>query len=141
MRKKLFLILISICALSIVTLISASILYTFSISMNSSVAVQGTVTVRIDGTDYANGAPITVNWGSVGWGANNKSITITNNANTALTPHLTVSGLPASWTLAFSLEGQSIATNNAATGTLTLNVPTGAASGTQSWSASLTVEY
>ena len=140
MRKSL-LILVAVCALSIVTLISASVLYTFSLTMNSSVAVQGTVTVRIDATDYVNGAPITVNWGSVGWGNNTKSITITNNANTPLTPHLAVTGLPTGWTLAFSLEGQSISANAASSGTLTLAVPSGAVSGTQSWSASLTVEY
>jgi hypothetical protein len=140
--KKSPLILVSICALSAITLISASILYSYSLSMSATVAPQGSVKITIDATDYTNGAPITINWGTVQWGANNKTITITNNANAALTPSIRASpSLPTGWTLTLSLSSP-IAAGGSATGTLALNVPTDTAAGSySSMSAIIDVSY
>ena len=141
MRKKLLLILISICALSIGTLISASVLYSFSVTMNSTVAPQGSASILIDSGNYTDGASITLDWGTVLWGANNKTITIVNNANTALTPSITTSSLPTGWTLTLSLN-QPIPAGQQAAGTLTLYVPTGtAAASYTSMTATIVVSF
>jgi hypothetical protein len=141
LRKSLF-ILITICALSAITLISASVLFSFSLNMIATAAPQGSVKITIDATDYTNGAPITINWGTVQWGANSKTITITNNVNLALTPSIRASpSLPTGWTLTLSLS-QPIAAGGSATGTLTLNVPTDTAAGSySSMSAIIDVSY
>ena len=141
MRKSLF-ILVTICALSAITLISASVLFSYSLSMSATVAPQGSVKITIDATDYTNGAPITINWGTVQWGANNKTITITNNVNAALTPSIRSSpSLPTGWTLTLSLS-QPIAAGGSATGTLTLNVPTDTTVGSySSMTAIIDVSY
>ena len=89
------------------------------------------MTVTINGQNYANGQAITLNWGTVQWGANTQSITIINNANVAVTPSLAASSLPSGWTLTLSLN-QAIAAGQQATGTLTLDVPSGSSSGTYS---------
>ena len=141
MRRKSLLILLSVFVLSTVLLISAAILYTFPINMSATVPAQGSVTIRVDSTNYTNGQPMTVNWGTVNWGTNNKAINITNNANVALTPHITTTGLPSGWGLTLSLEDLSIAIGSTAQGNLILTIPTGTAHQTYSWSASITVEY
>lgn len=129
--KKTLVILGLLCALSLVVVISAAVMYTFNVNMTATVATQGTVTVTINGQNYANGQAITLNWGTVQWGANTQSITIINNANVAVTPSLAASSLPSGWTLTLSLN-QAIAAGQQATGTLTLDVPSGSSSGTYS---------
>ena len=141
MRKKTLLILVSVCALSMVTLISAlTAFYTFSVSMTATVASQGSVSILINSGNYTNGAPITLDWGAVQWGDNTKAITIVNNANTALTPGIGTSSLPSGWALTLSLN-QPIPAGQNATGTLTLNVPTSTAAGSYSPTATITVSH
>lgn len=139
MRKKNIFILIAVCALSAITLVSAlTVLSVFTIPMTATVATQGAVTITIGGQAYANNTQIA--WGTVNWGDTVKSITITNNANTALTPTIVNTNLPSGWTLNLSLN-QPIAAGDTATGTLTLTVPTNTASGDYSWSSAVSVSY
>ena len=141
MRKKTLLILVSVCALSMVTLISAlTALYTFNVSMTATVASQGSVSILINSGNCTNGAPITLDWGAVQWGDNTKAITIVNNANTALTPGIGTSSLPSGWALTLSLN-QAIPAGQNATGTLTLNVPTSTVAGSYSPTATITVSH
>lgn len=142
MRKKSLILSIFVAALLIGTVIAATALYTFNVGMTANVAAAGDVTITVGGSDYTNGAPISLNWGTVAYGDNVKSITITNNANTPLTPSIEANPtLPEGWTLTLSLNSP-IPTGQNATGTLTLNVPTGAAAGSySSMSAKIDVSY
>lgn len=139
MKKKNILLLVLVCALSTVTLVSAlTVLSVFTIPMTATVATQGSAAITINQQAYTSGTPI--NWGTVNWGTTNESITIQNNANTALTPSIVNSGLPTGWSLTLSLN-QPIAAGQSATGTLTLTVPNTAASGDNSWSSAISVSY
>jgi hypothetical protein len=98
------------------------------------------VTVIIDSQTYtSNNAAIPIKWGTVNFGDNTKTVTITNNADTNLSPHLNVAGLPSGWTMTFSLEDQNLTADACETGTLTLNVPSDTEAGSYSWSASITL--
>ena len=101
------------------------------------VAVQGDS--RVYTSDVAS---IPLNWGTVNFGDNTKTVTITNQANVNLNPHLTLNApnLPRGWTLTFSLENQLIPAGQSATGTLTLNVPANTASGNYNWGASIKLD-
>jgi hypothetical protein len=68
-----------------------------------------TVTIQGDSGVYSNeGTLIPIKWGKVNPGENIKTVTIANQANTNLRPHLTVGSpnLPNGWTLTFSLDNQ-----------------------------------
>ena len=98
MRKKNILLLVLVCALSTVTLVSAlTVLSVFTIPMTATVATQGSVAITINGQAYTDGTPI--GWGTVYWGTTTESITIQNNANTALTPSIVNTGLPTGWSI------------------------------------------
>ncbi len=101
------------------------------------------VTVQGDSRVYtSDSASIPFKWGTVNFGDNTKTVTITNQANVNLKPHLALTSpnLPRGWTLTFSLENQPIPAGQSATGTLTLNVPANTATGNYNWGASLNLD-
>lgn len=138
MRKRSFLIIGSVIALSSIMLISAALLYTLNFNMNTTVAESGSVTVTIDSTTYTNGQSLSINWSSVTPGQQyNKAITIHNGVNNAVTPALGTTGLPSGWSLTLS-DTSSIPANSEVTRNIVLTVPSGALAGTSSWTAKLT---
>lgn len=102
---------------------------------------RGYVTIKIqdDSRIYHNGDAIPLNWGTVHGGTNTKTVTITNNANVNLRPHLTVTlpHLPRGWTLTLSLENQLIRAGRSATGTITLTLPAHPTPGNYNWRVSI----
>jgi hypothetical protein len=139
LKKRGVLILMFVSALAIAGLGTAYA----CLGMNASTA--GAVTVTIDGDSavyMCSGASIPLSWGSIQVGDNTQTITITNNGNTNLKPHLTASSsLPTGWTLTCSLENQPIPKGESATGTLTLNIPAHTPSGSYSWHAGITLTH
>lgn len=114
-------------------------------NLSNASASKGVVTVTIQGDNsvYASdGASVPFKWGTVNLGENTKTVTITNQANVNLKPHLTITSpnLPSGWTLTFSLDNQPIPAGQSATGTLTLNVPANTHVGNYNWGASITLD-
>jgi uncharacterized membrane protein len=110
--------------------------------MNASGKGGVTVTIQGDSRVYTSGVSIPIKWGTVNYGKNTETITIANQANVNLKPHLTLTSpnLPRGWTLTFSLENQPIPAGKSATGTLTLNVPAYTLAGNYNWGATITLD-
>lgn len=146
MRKKSLLILAMVVALSMTTLIAATIYTTFNVGMTATVPVvvdATKVTIGIGSSTYHSGDSISLPWGQIQIGTNTQSLTITNNANVALVPAVSSTDLPSGWELSLSLptDQTNVAAGGSATATLTLTVPSNATAGTYSWSASIEVTY
>jgi hypothetical protein len=106
--------------------------------MNATVPASGTVTVTIGATTYNDGQTITnFGWGNVHSGDNTQQISITNNRNEAVSASITATGLPAGWTLTLSSTAASIPAGQTVPVNMVLNVPSGFAAGSYSWSAVL----
>jgi hypothetical protein len=142
MNKKRLLLFIILPMLLVGTTLAATALYTYNLNMSMTVAPGGTATITIGGQTYTNGQAITLDWGTVQWGDNSKTITIVNNCNTPLTPSLQANpSLPPGCTLTLSLNSP-IPAGQQATGTLTINVPSSLAAGTySSMTAKIDVSY
>lgn len=139
MSKKSLLILVSVVVLSTIMVISAAYTYQIGFEMRANVAESGAVTVTIDSTTYNTGQSLDIDWGSVSPGGTyNKQITIHNGVNNAVTPSLSITNLPASWSLTLS-SNAAIPANSDSTITIILTVPSGAVAGSSSWTASLNV--
>jgi hypothetical protein len=99
------------------------------------------VTLTINGQTYtSDNAAIIINWGTVCFGDNTKTVTIANNADVNLIAHLNVAGLPFGWTLTFSLQDQTLTAGDCENGTLTLFVPEDTLDGSYSWSANISLK-
>jgi hypothetical protein len=142
LNKKRLLFFIILPMLLFGTAIAASALFTFNLNMNMTVPPSGTATITVGGQTYTNGQAITLDWGTVTYGGNSKTITITNNCNTPLTPSLQANpSLPSGCTLTLSLDTP-IPAGQQATGTLTINVPSNLTPGTySSMTAKIDVSY
>jgi len=139
-KKKGFLLLLSVIALSAVMIISAASYFTMNIGMTANVQEGGTVTVTIDSTTYQSGATLDINWGDIVAGQSyNREITINNQVNTAVTPSISTTGtLPggSSITLSDTSEIPAFGSRNC---NLVLNVGPNPVMGSYTWSAVLSV--
>ncbi len=139
MKGKSLFLLGTVIALSAIMVLSAAVIYTLNFNMNATVAESGSITVTIDGTAYADGESLAIDWGSVTPGQqHNKTITITSTRNQPVTPSIAATGLPTGWTLALN-DTSPIPAFGSSARNIVLTVPSDAEAGTSSWSAALTV--
>ena len=131
--KSKFIIAVSVAILLAIVVVSGAGLDALGMYHPAS----GYVTIKIQGDSrvYRNGDAIPLNWGTVHSGSNIKIVTITNNANVNLRPHLTVTipRLPRGWILALSLENQLIRAGRSVMGTLILVLPAHPSLGSYNW--------
>lgn len=138
MRKRSFLIIGSVMALSSILLISAALIFTLNFNMNATVAETGAVTVTIGSTTYNNGETLSIDWGTVTPGQTYSNVvTIHNNVNKAVTPAITPTNLPSGWTLTLN-DTSSIPAKSDSVRSIVLTVPSNALASSPSWTATLT---
>ena len=130
MKRKVLILLI--LAASLITVASGTVYISLYYPGSATVPENPELTVYLDSVLWAN--TTTMAWGDVSPGQNYaKNLTVLNTGNTGVTVILRVQGLPSGWSLSWLANQTAINSGEAATGTLSLSVPTEALAGSHTW--------
>ncbi|MCW4000975.1 MAG: hypothetical protein NWE93_12120 [Candidatus Bathyarchaeota archaeon] len=139
MKQKSLVLILGVVALSAIMIISAASVFTMTMPMTANVAQTGAVTVTINSVNYNTGQSLNIDWGNVASGqVITKEITINNQVNTAVTPSISTTDIPAGWTLELSSTSP-ISAFGSSTCNIVLTVGTNPVMADYSWSATLNV--